>query len=79
MNDADRIAELEAALENKKEEIPYVIKFGNKRNVVFSSRDGLKQRHPVTLYAPGWLFLCDHAEEIRQFVLENRDQLSWER
>lgn len=67
------------AIESGEMEIPFAIKMGNKQNVVFSSTKGLKQRFPVTLYAPGWLFLLDHADEIRAFIEENKDVLSWER
>lgn len=54
------------------------IKFGNKRNVVVGG-PALGQRFPVSLYAPSWLVLLDHADEIRKFIEDNREQLSWER
>jgi hypothetical protein len=74
-----RIKELKAeleALEGKKPAL--TIKFGNKRNVVVGG-PGLKQRFPVTLYAPSWLILLDHADEIRQFIEDHKDELSWDR
>lgn len=75
-----QLAEAEQeAIESGEIEIPYTIKIGNKQNVVFSSAKGLRQRFPVTLYAPGWLFVLDHAEEIREFIKENEANLSWER
>lgn len=82
MNQEQRIAELEAQLEAERarnaKPAEFYIKVGNKDNVVFGGK-GLGQRFPVTLYAPSWLFLLDHAEEIRAFIEENRDRLSWER
>ena len=54
------------------------IKPGNKQNVVVGGA-ALGQRFPVTLYAPSWLVVLDHADEIRQFIEDNRDELSWER
>lgn len=80
MTDQDRIAELERQLAEARGEVKQQlnIKFGNKRNVVVGG-PALKQRFPVTLYAPSWLVLLDHAEEIRQFIEDNRDQLSWDR
>ena len=83
MNDAERIAELEKQLAEAQAQKAaakptHYIKIGNKNNVVFGGT-GLRQRFPVTLYAPGWEFLLNHADEIRAFIEENRDQLSWER
>lgn len=52
------------------------IKFGNKRNVVVGG-PALGQRFPVTLYAPSWLVLLDHADEIRAFISEHHDELDW--
>ena len=79
MTDAERIAQLERELaEARGESKQFYIKKGNKQNVVFGGK-GLGQRFPVTLYAPSWLFLLDHAEEIREFIEENRDSLSWDR
>jgi hypothetical protein len=79
MTDAERIAQLERELaEAKGESKQFYIKMGNKQNVVFGGK-GLGQRFPVTLYAPSWMFLLDHAEEIREFIEENRDSLSWDR
>ena len=54
------------------------IKPGNKRNVVVGG-PALGQRFPVTLYAPSWLVIIDHIDEIKQFIEDNRDELSWER
>jgi hypothetical protein len=85
MTEQQRIAELEAKLaalqdqQREPEEKPSMyIKFGNKRNVVVGGK-ALKQRFPVTLYAPSWLALLEHADEIKDFIEANRDSLSWER
>ena len=85
MTEQQKIAELEAklaSLQNQQrepvEKPAMYIKFGNKRNVVVGGK-ALKQRFPVSLYAPSWLALLDHADEIRQFIEDNRDGLSWER
>ena len=85
MTEQQKIAELEAKLaalqEQQREPVEkpaMYIKFGNKRNVVVGGK-ALKQRFPVTLYAPSWLALLEHADEIKQFIEDNRDQLSWER
>jgi len=37
----------------------------------------LGQRFPVTLYAPSWLKVLDQADEIRQFIEDNKDNLEW--
>lgn len=80
MTDAERIAQLERELAEARgtQSKEFYIKIGNKQNVVFGGK-GLGQRFPVTLYAPSWMFLLDHVEEIREFIEENRDSLSWER
>ena len=85
MTEQQKIAELEAklaAMQNQQrepvEKPAMYIKFGNKQNVVVGGK-ALKQRFPVSLYAPSWLALLDRADEIRQFIEDNRDQLSWER
>ena len=85
MSEQQYIQELEAklaALQSQQrdpvEKPAMYIKFGNKRNVVVGGK-ALKQRFPVTLYAPSWLALLDHADEIKQFIEDNRDELSWER
>ena len=85
MTEQQKIQELEAklaALQSQQrepvEKPAMYIKFGNKRNVVVGGK-ALKQRFPVTLYAPSWLALLDHANEIKQFIEDNRDELSWER
>lgn len=54
------------------------IKEGNKQNVVVGG-PALGQRFPVTLYAPSWLVIIDHIDEIKQFIEDNHDELSWER
>ena len=56
------------------------IKFGNKRNVVVGG-PALGQRFPVTLYAPAWLELLrdENVAAIKQFIEDNKDELSWER
>jgi hypothetical protein len=85
MTEQQKIAELEAKLaslqsqqrESEKKPSMY-IKLGNKRNVVVGGK-GLKQRFPVTLYAPSWLALLEQADEIKKFIEENHDALSWER
>ena len=78
MTDAERIADLEAQLKAARgiEKPKLTIKFGNKRNVVVGG-PALGQRFPVTLYAPSWLILLDQADEIRAFIEENHDELSW--
>ena len=85
MTEQQRIAELEAKLaalqsqQREAEEKPSMyIKLGNKRNVVVGGK-ALKQRFPVTLYAPSWLALLEQADEIKKFIEENHDALSWER
>jgi hypothetical protein len=68
------------ALQNQQaEEKPSMyIKLGNKRNVVVGGK-ALGQRFPVTLYAPSWLALLEQADEIKEFIKDNHDALSWER
>ena len=85
MTEQQKIAELEAKLASLQsqqrepvEKPAMYIKFGNKQNVVVGGK-ALKQRFPVSLYAPSWIALLDHADEIRQFIEDNRDGLSWER
>mgnify|MGYP001405039850 FL=1 len=85
MTEQQKIAELEAKLASLQsqqrepvEKPAMYIKFGNKRNVVVGGK-ALKQRFPVTLYAPSWLALLEHADEIKDFIEANRDSLSWER
>jgi len=85
MTEQQKIAELEAKLaalqsqQREAEEKPSMyIKLGNKRNVVVGGK-ALKQRFPVTLYAPSWLALLEQADEIKEFIEANRDSLSWER
>lgn len=77
MTDAEsRIAELEAELAKEKAKTGIKVAFGNKQNVKVNVPG---QRFPVTLYAPDWMVLIDHIEEVRQFIVENEDKLSWER
>jgi hypothetical protein len=85
MTEQQKIAELEAKLatlqnqQREAEEKPSMyIKLGNKRNVVVGGK-ALKQRFPVTLYAPSWLALLEQADEIKKFIEDNHDALSWER
>jgi hypothetical protein len=85
MTEQQKIAELEAKLatlqnqQREPEEKPSMyIKLGNKRNVVVGGK-ALRQRFPVTLYAPSWLALLEQAEEIKKFIEDNHDALSWER
>ena len=85
MTEQQKIQELEAklaALQSQQrepvEKPAMYIKFGNKRNVVVGGK-ALKQRVPVTLYAPSWIALLEHADEIKQFIEDNRAELSWER
>ena len=85
MTEQQKIAELEAKLASLQpqqrepvEKPAMYIKFGNKRNVVVGGK-ALTQRFPVSLYAPSWIALLDHADEIRQFIEDNRSKLSWER
>jgi len=69
----DELAALRAQKEDK-----LTIKIGNKQNVVVGGK-ALGQRFPVTLYAPSWIKVLDQAEEIRQFIEDNKDSLTWER
>jgi hypothetical protein len=73
-----RIEELEAELERLTIDQKLTIKIGNKNNVVVGGK-ALGQRFPVTLYAPSWLKVLDQADEIRQFIEDNRSKLTWER
>ena len=76
MTDAEqRIAQLEAELAAAKKS-SIKVSFGNKQNVKVSVPG---QRFPVTLYAPDWMVLIDNIEEVRQFIMENEAELSWER
>lgn len=54
----------------------FTIKVGEKKGVVVGGKM-LGQRFPVTLYPQAWLNLLEHAEEIKQFIEENRDKLAW--
>jgi len=78
MSESERIAELEAQLEALKDDDKLTIGFGNKGNVKVGGK-ALGQRFPVTLYAPSWLKVLDQADEIRQFIIDNKDNLTWER
>ena len=74
MTDSARIAELEAELARYKSKL--TIKMGNKQNVVVGG-SALGQRFPMTLYAASWLTLLDHADDIRAFIEDHKDELSW--
>ena len=78
MSESERIAELEAQLAALKDDDKLTIGFGNKGNVKVGGK-ALGQRFPVTLYAPSWLKVLDQADEIRQFIEDNKDNLTWER
>jgi len=52
------------------------VAFGNKNNLKVGGPN-LMQRFPVTLYAPSWLVLLNHAEEIREFIENNAEALDW--
>jgi hypothetical protein len=71
-------AELRAEIEAEQKAKGLTVKFGNKQNVVVGG-PALGQRFPVTLYAPSWLVLLDHAEEIRAFIETHKDELVWEK
>lgn len=36
------------------------------------------QRFPTTLYAGQWLWILNHADQIRQFIVEHHEELSWD-
>lgn len=79
MSDKDQeIAALKARLAELEDVQPLTIKFGNKRNVVVGG-PALKQRFPVTLYAPSWIALLNEKERILEFIQEHHDELSWDR
>ena len=82
MTDQEKIAELEAKIAQMQQEQqpkPKMnIKMGNKQNVVVGGA-ALKQRFPVTLYAPSWIALLEYKDDIHQFIEDHRDELSWER
>jgi len=75
----EKIEELKAELEKRGVSL-LSIKLGNKRNVVVGG-PGLRQRFPVTLYAPGWVELLkdENVQAIKQFMEDNKDKLSWEK
>ncbi len=50
-------------------------KLGDKRNICLL---GLNAR-PVTLYAPQWLAILAISDDLKKFIEDNRDNLSWER
>jgi hypothetical protein len=66
------------SLKEQQQEDRLTIGFGNKGNVKVGGK-ALGQRFPVTLYAPSWLKVLDQADEIRQFIEDNKDNLTWER
>ena len=78
MTNEERIAQLKAELAELEPAEKLNIKIGNKRNVVVGGK-ALGQRFPVTLYAPSWLAVLDQADEIRAFIEEHKNELSWDR
>jgi len=62
-----------AKLKEKKVK-PLTIKVSEKKAV---SVYGINARFPVTLYAEGMLRFLDHSEDIRAFIKEHKDELSW--
>ena len=78
--DADLKAELERLrAENEK------LKAANKRagSLKISEKGGVSVyglgRFPVTLYPEQWERLLGMADQIRDFIEENKDQLKWKR
>lgn len=51
---------------------PIGFKVGDKGGVSVS---GLGQRFPTTLYAESWLYLLEHADELRDFIEHNQGRL----
>lgn len=78
MNEVEELRAEIARLKGQQEEDRLTIKIGNKQNVVVGGK-ALGQRFPVTLYATSWLKVLDQADEIRQFIEDNKDSLTWER
>jgi hypothetical protein len=52
---------------------PVKFKIGGKGGVSVS---GLGQRFPTTLYADSWLKLLEHADELKKFIQDNKDDLA---
>jgi hypothetical protein len=74
MSEVEELRAEIARLKGQQQEDKLTIGFGNK-----VGGKALGQRFPVTLYAPSWLKVLDQADEIRQFIEDNRDALTWER
>ena len=77
MTDEEKIAELEAKIAQMQQEQPKPkmnIKMGNKQNVVVGGA-ALKQRFPVSLYAPSWVALLEYKDDILQFIEDHKDAL----
>ena len=82
MTDQEKIAELEAKIDQMQQEQQpkhkMNIKMCNKQNLLVGGA-ALKQRFPVTLYAPSWIALLEYKDDILQFIEDHKDELSWER
>jgi hypothetical protein len=78
MSEVEELRAEIARLKQQQQEDKVTIGFGNKGNVKVGGK-ALGQRFPVTLYAPSWLKILDQADEIRQFIEDNKDALVWER
>ncbi len=76
MNEVEQLKAEIARLKEEQGEDKLTIGFGNKGNIKVGGK-ALGQRFPVTLYANSWLKVLDQAEDIRQFIEDNRDRLEW--
>ncbi len=76
MNEVEQLKAEIARLKEEQGEDKLTIGFGNKGNIKVGGK-ALGQRFPVTLYANSWLKVLDQAEDIRQFIEDNRDRLDW--
>jgi hypothetical protein len=76
MNEVEQLKAEIARLKEEHGEDKLTIGFGNKGNIKVGGK-ALGQRFPVTLYANSWLKVLDQAEDIRQFIEDNRDRLDW--
>jgi len=75
MNEVEQLrAEIARLKEQQSDKL--TIDFGNKGNIKVGGK-ALGQRFPVTLYANSWLKILDQADEIRQFIEDNKDRLEW--
>jgi hypothetical protein len=75
MNEVEQLrAEIARLKEQQSDKL--TIDFGNKGNIKVGGK-ALGQRFPVTLYANSWLKILDQADEIRQFIEDNKDNLEW--